>query len=350
MDWGEFTVERAVVHYVPTEKIEADDGVGAGSSLMLTDAVIELDAGLKTYFRDKIATRLESKGMEVVADPDEQAQVVCDAVGEVLPDPDELVERSKVIATHLHTIQSKVNSSGLLAVVLGKVGETPCVCLIKLEPERGVRFAIDTVDGRHVVDLELLRNLTLTDKTKVYKTALLFWDGTGITGWAADDQRTTATGQQVATFFLAKFLGCRPKLPAAQITYEFVKAASASFNEDVQSPKRRGRYQVALLSVMQDNTTTITPRTFAETHLEAEDRQPFLARVEKAASVAPNTTFGKDTSRVNVSRFRMTFTSGNLVLVGDREALDSTVVIPDDDKPDDPVELRTRVDDVLTGN
>lgn len=148
----------------------------------------------------------------------------------------------------------------------------------------------------------------------------------------------------------AKFLGCRPKLPAAQITYEFVKAAGASFNEDVQSPKRRGRYQVALLSVIQDNTTTITPRNFAETHLEGEDRQPFLERVEKAAGVTPNTTFGKDTSRVNVSRFRMTFTSGNLVLVGDREALDSTVVIPDDDRPDDPVELRTRVDDVLTGN
>lgn len=101
---------------------------------------------------------------------------------------------------------------------------------------------------------------------------------------------------------------------------------------------------------MQDNTTTITPRTFADTHLEAEDRAPFLERVEKSAGIGPTTTFGKDTSRVNVSRFTMTFTSGNLTLVGDRDALDSTVEIPDDDAPEDePVRLSTTVDDVLTG-
>jgi len=53
---------------------------------MLTDAVIELDAGLKTYFRDKIAARLTSKAMEVVADPDEQDQIVPEAVAAPLPD------------------------------------------------------------------------------------------------------------------------------------------------------------------------------------------------------------------------------------------------------------------------
>jgi hypothetical protein len=233
-------------------------------------------------------------------------------------------------------------------VVLGEAEGAPCLAVIKLEPERGVRYAISTVDGRHTVDLELLRNLTLTDKTKVYKTALLFDEGGEIAGWAADDQRTTASGVSVATFFLSRFLGCAPKLPAAITTYEFVQAASASFNEDVESPKRRSRYQVALLSVMQDNTTTIAPRAFAETHLDAADRPAFLDRVDKAG-IPPATTFAKDTSRVNVSRFRMTFTSGNLTLIGDRDALDSTVEIPENNVAGEPVRLHTTVDDIITG-
>jgi hypothetical protein len=342
MDWDEFTVERAVVHYVPTDK--GDDQ----SELLLTDDAIRLDPGLQSYFRDKIAMRLSARAMEVVADP-EQAQTVPDAVRAVLPDAEQLVACSKDIATHLHTVQSRVNSSGLLAVVLGQIaGVQPCVAVIKLEPERGVRYAISTVDGRHTVDLELLRNLTLTDKTKVYKTALLLEDGGAIAGWAADDQRTTASGTQVANFFLSRFLGCAPKLPAAITTFNFVRAASASINEDVKSPKQRSRYQVALLAVMQDNTTTIRPWTFAETNLEPEDRPAFLGRIAKAG-IPPTTTFVKDTSRVNVSRFTMTFTSGNLTLVGDREALDTTVEIPEDDAAGDPVRLHTTVDDIITG-
>jgi hypothetical protein len=345
MDWDEFTVEQAVLHYIPTDRGEDPDEEHPG--LLLTDAVIDLDPGLQSYFRDKIASRLSSKGMEVIADPD-QTPTVPDGVHAVLRTPDQLVQRSKEMAAHLYAIQSKVNSTGLLAVVLGKTAGAPCIALIKLEPERGVRYAISTVDGQHTVDLELLRNLTLTDKTKVYKTALLREDSGAIAGWAADDQRTTASGLQVATFFLARFLGCAPKLPAAITTYEFVRAASTSFNEDVASPKRRSRYQVALLAVMQDNTTTITPRNFADTHLDVGDRPAFLARVEEAG-IPPTATFAKDTSRVNVSKFTMTFTSGNLTLVGDREALDSTVEIPDDDAPNQPVRLHTTVDDIITG-
>jgi hypothetical protein len=345
MDWDAFTVEQAVVHYVPTAKTEEESAEHTG--LLLTDAAIDLDPGLQGYFRDKIATRLSFKGMEVVADSD-QDQTVSVAVGAILADSDQLVERSKEIASHLHAIQSRVNSSGLLAVVLGQASGAPCVAVIKLEPERGVRYAISTVDGHHTVDLELLRNLTLTDKTKVYKTALLQDEAGTIAGWAADDQRTTGSGVQVANFFLARFLGCAPKLPAAVTTFRFVRAASGSFNKDVASPKVRSRYQVALLSTMQDNTTTISPRVFADTHLEAADRPAFLGRVEEAG-IAPTATFAKDTSRVNVSRFTMTFKDGNLTLVGDAMALDATVEIPDDDATDQPVRLHTTVDDIITG-
>lgn len=342
MDWDDFEVITAVVHYVPTERDEEHPVP------LLTDEAIDLDAGLQAYFRDKIADRLKHKSLEIVPDPDpERSDVVPDGVRSVLGDPTTLVEVSKAIATHLDAIQSGVNSSGLLAFVLGSIGGVPCVAIVKLERERGIRFAIDTVDGRHVVDLELLRNLTLTDKTKVYKTAVLHSAEGTLAGFAADDQRGSASGTPVASFFLAEFLGCKPKEPAAEITYKFVQAANASVNADVASPERQGRYQVALLAALQDNRADLCPREFAAAHLQPVDRPAFLARVSDAG-IDPNVSFAKDTSLVKIEKFRMSFQSG-MVLVGSREALENNVELPADDDQDAGVKLNDSIRSLLTG-
>jgi hypothetical protein len=131
------------------------------------------------------------------------------------------------------------------------------------------------------------------------------------------------------------------------MTYQFVQAANESFNEDVSSPERRGRYQVAVLAVLQSNTSDIRPNVFASQYLEREDREPFLARI-RAAGIEPNVTFEKDTSRVKVSRFRMTFESG-MVLVGDQNALDNNVTLPKKRDTGEPVMLNDRVEDLLAG-
>ncbi len=314
---------------------------------MLTDSVIELDAGLKGYFESKIVERLKDKGLEVVGDPD-GALTVAKAVAASDSHDSHLVASSQEIARHLAVVQStKVSPSGLLAVVSGTVENEECLALLKLERERGIHFAIKRVDGHNLLDLELLRDLTLTDKTKVYKTALLASAGAGIIGFVADDQRGISTGRQVATFFLSRFLGCKPRLPAALMTYEFVKAANEAFNESVPSPERRGRYQVAVLAALQSNITDIRPSAFASENLEPEDREPFLAKV-RAAGMDPDVSFEKDTSRVKMSRFRMTFKSG-MVLVGDQSALDQHVALPEQQDAGEPVILNDRVEDLLAG-
>jgi hypothetical protein len=344
MDLENFAVEQAVVHYVPTATDEELP------ELLLTDEAIDLDPGLRRYFRDKIANRLQSKGLEVIVDSD-QSQQVPSAIASALDDPAALVEASRNIAVHLDAIQSRVNSSGLLAVVSGRLEEAGCVAIVKLERERGIRFAIDTVAGRHIVDLELLRNLTLTDKTKVYKTALLTRPpgntGTDLTGYVADDQRGTAQGIQVASFFLSKFLGCKPKVPAAKTTFDFVKAANTSFNEDVSGPEKKGRYQVALLAAVQEQTAEIVPSDFARRYLDSDDRPAFLERVREA-EIEPDRPFPKDLSLVKLSGFRMTFKSG-MVLVGDVDALEKRVELPSEENSNRPVQLHDSVERLLTG-
>lgn len=337
-----FKVESAVVHYVPTER---DD---PGDDLLLTDDEIALTDGLRDYFGGKIVERLEAKGLDVIRD-DAQDACVPEAVTTLSGDPTELLAISRDIASHLDRVQTKSNSSGLLAIAYGRIGDDkPCLALLKMERERGVRFAINTVNGRHIVDLELLRNLTMTDKTKVYKTALLSTTASGeIEGYVADDQKRLTGGREVGQFFLSDFLGCKPRVPAAETTYKFVEAANKSFNSAVSDPERRGRYGVALLATLDSSAGEINPTLFAREHLDAADRPGFLETI-KSAGIDPSAAFRKDPRLVKVSRFKMTFESG-MVLVGSREDLDERVTIPTNQNASHPVELRDSISNLLSG-
>jgi hypothetical protein len=341
MDVRALQVNKAVVHYVPTT---GDD------EMLLTDSAVTLDTQLRGYFRDKVIGTLTTRGLDVVVDAAERQDVPV-AIAAIIDTPDQLVKASQSIASHLYTCQSARNSSGLIAVIDGHAGETPIVAIVKLERERGVRFVISEEDGRQVVDLELLRNLTLTDKTKVFKTALLtspLGGGPGaVTGRVSDDQRGHTEGLPVAHFFLSTFLGCQPKVKAAKATLDFIKAANQSFNRDVASPEKQGRYQVALVAAMQAQTAELQPRTFAAEHLEPVDRPAFLARVQKAG-IDPDSAFPKDLSLVKVERFKLTFDSG-MVLVGDMTDFRDKVRIPSADEVDQPVQVHDHVSRLLTG-
>jgi hypothetical protein len=339
MDIGALHVNNAVVHYVPTTSDE---------DLLLTDRAVVLDAQLRGYFRDKVMGTLTTRGLDVVVDAAEQ-QNVPEAVAAIIDTPAQLVGASRSIASHLYTCQSARNSSGLIVVLDGTAGETPVVAIVKLERERGVRFVLSERDGRQV--LELLRNLTLTDKTKVFKTALLTsppgGGATAVTGRVSDDQRGRTEGLPVAHFFLSTFLGCQPKVKAAKATLDFVKTANDSFNQDVTSPEKQGRYQVALVAAMQAQTAELRPRTFATENLEPVDRPAFLARMQKAG-IDPNSAFPKDLSLVKVERFKLTFESG-MVLVGDVADFREKVELPTATAGDQPIQVHDHVSRLLTG-
>jgi hypothetical protein len=314
-----------MVHDVPRGNDEDEE-------LTLTDEPIELDDDLRRYFRRKIAASLHERGVEVVADHNEDDTVRA-AVARLIRNPSVLIETSRVIAERLDHVQTGRNPAGLLAVITGTVDGRRCASVLKLEREQGLRFRIKVVGGRHIVDLEFLRDLTLTDNTKVFKTSLLVAGrgrlGAGtITGRVSDDQRGADTTAGVATFFLGTFLGCRLKESPEKSTLEFVQAADGFINDAVESAERRGRYQVALLATMQDQSVEIRPRSFAQANLEGADRPAFLDRVREAG-LDPDRPFPKDTSLVRVSGFKMTFESG-MVLVGSQGDLRERVNIRPD--------------------
>ena len=190
MDITAFTPQSVVVHDVPQQ--------GSGQNVVLTDAPITLDDDLRSYFAAKVVASLGFKGLDVVADATADSTVRT-AVAAIVHDPRELIAR------RLNEIQDARNPAGLLAVIHGRMGPVECVAVLKLEREQGLRVRIHRAGGKLTIDMQHLRDLTLTDKTKVFKTAVLTvergGDPASVRGRASDDQRSGFEGEESRTSF-----------------------------------------------------------------------------------------------------------------------------------------------------
>jgi hypothetical protein len=302
-------INELVVHSVPQQGDEFEQ-------LILTEAPIALDEELRRYFEAKIRDSLREDGLQVVAD-ELASDVVRDGVASIAQDSDALVTVSRVFAEHLYSVQNRRNPPGLLVAATGTVDEDgDVVAILKLERQRGVHFTIEEVDGRNVVDLEFLRRLTLTDKTRIFKTAVLHVtdadDALTLEGSASDDQRGRDQSG-IADFFLATFLGCKLRTNPALATKEFVSATQRFINDDVASAERQARYLVSMQARLDDRVMDINPRTFANVQLLAQDRPAFLRRVVEQG-LDPDSAFQKDTSLVKTEKFRVVFEHGMVLL------------------------------------
>jgi hypothetical protein len=299
-----FLVGSVVVHDVPR--------TGADQQLILTDEPIALDEDLRNYFAGKIIASLGARGLDVVADLTADSSVRV-ATAKILGSPDTLVGASQDIARRLQ----------------GTLTDQACVAVLKLEREEGLRVIVRTTGGRRTIDMQHLRDLTLTDKTKVFKTALLL-QGPGegadaVEGRASDDQRSLREGTGVATFFLSRFLGCQLRTNPEVATRDFFEAVQTFINEDVANPERRARYHIAVLAAMEDDRLDLQPRSFAERWVDSNDRPALLERVA-AAGLEVGTAFEKDLSLISrqVRGFKLVFDSG-MVLVGSKDDLETRV-------------------------
>jgi hypothetical protein len=196
MDITAFTPQSVVVHDVPQQ--------GSGQNVVLTDAPITLDDDLRSYFAAKVVASLGFKGLDVVADATADSTVRT-AVAAIVHDPRELIDQSQALARRLNEIQDARNPAGLLAVIHGRMGPVECVAVLKLEREQGLRVRIHRAGGKLTIDMQHLRDLPLTDKTKVFKTAVLTvergGDPASVRGRASDDQRSRFEGEESRTSF-----------------------------------------------------------------------------------------------------------------------------------------------------
>lgn len=334
MKFDSFRVQSLMVHDVPRPEDE--------EPLILTDAPAKLDDQLRAYFQRKVTTSLTARGLEVVADPTAKS-TIRDAVYEIAADESTLAEHSRAIAQRLYDVQTGRNSPGLIAVIFGAIDAKPCVSVVKLEREQGVRVQLNVLEGQTVIDLQFLRDLTLTDKTRVFKTSLLALadpeDPLTLLGFVSDDQRGQDEGMGVATFFLSTFLGCKLRASPEKATLEFFEAAEEFINDDVSDPAKKAEYQIGLLATMQERSMDLRPATFASRHIDPAHRPALLERM-KSRGLGPETAFQKETGLVRnrIRGFKLTFESG-MTLLGKREDLDDRVELPREDAAEQSVRI-----------
>lgn len=96
-------------------------------------------------------------------------------------------------------------------------------------------------------------------------------------------------------------------------------------------PETKYRYQTALFATLNSNATDVSPNSFAEQNLEADDRDSFIQYL-KVAEV-PVQTFTKDVARIEnqLKKRQVKFASG-ISVVGSPSAFDEHVQLKDVDQ------------------
>ena len=317
VDLGTILIERIIVHEIPQRL------VGGGGAPILSEVESPLNPGLKNFFRERMTRSLGSAAFDVRFDPSTTSPVPGHVADDLGPRRGSFVNVSRAIAQHLFDSQTGVNPAGLLVVIRGTVQGGRMCALLKLEKETGARAHQTNIDGRRTFRLDHLRDLMLTEKTKVFKAGLFVPDDPDaglnavtaerVAGMVSDNQRGFHPTTAVADFFLKRFLGCLLSEAPSLATQKFFQAAEAFINEVVTDPPTKARYHVALLATMADQQTTIRPRVFADTHLASSDRQGFIAFLENRG--VSQAVFDKDPTLIqsHLQRTAVDFESGVIV-------------------------------------
>lgn len=340
VDLGRLRVDKVIVHDVPTRPVS-----GGGQLPVLSEIESPLTQELRNYFREKIVGTLAAAAFDVIFDtnsPSPVPSLVFDSLG---PQTADFVTMSRDIAHHLYNTQTGVNPPGLLCVAQVRIEQRRAVAIIKLEREAGVRLQQDQLQGKSTFRLEHIRDLMLTEKTKVFKVGLFVQMDTtleSIEGAVSDNQRGYYPTTEVADFFLRKFLGCNLREAPEVTTKRLFHATEGFIHEEVTEPEVKACYEIALLAELGSQARTFDPRAFARRHLRVEDRQKYVDYLGNAA-VAPQ-PFDKDISLIEtrLKRIQLEFQSGIAVL-GSPETFQEHVRMTDLDDGRTRLEIEDRV-------
>lgn len=156
---------------------------------------------------------------------------------------------SQEMARHLYLCQKGNSPEGLLTVCEVDVAGHRGLAVLKLEREQGARVELANTSGGRTFSVQHLRDLMLTERTKVFKVGLFVQTGAdlaSIDGAVCDTQKSY--DGTVAHFFLEQFLGCRLREKPELTTKRFFEATERFINEQVTEPEKKAQYQVALLA------------------------------------------------------------------------------------------------------
>lgn len=337
-DLGTLSIGKLMVHDVPSPK----DG---GADPTLSEVESEVTTELRNYFQERIRDSLAHGAYEVRFLKSTSSPVPELTHGQVGKHAPSLVTSSQEMARHLHSSQTAAISSGLLIVFRGTIDSLPCLGVLKIEREEGLRAREKHVDGKLTFDMQHLHDLLLTQRTRVFKAGVFKQAGTSvrdIEGLVSDKQRGYLPKTEVANFFLKQFLGCELLQAPDVTTRHFFEAAESFVNNEATASEHKGRYAMAVVAELRAESATVRPMEFAERNLVSGDRARFEAKLAEVR--VPTTQFDKDVAQIESRLPRIEYSfEGGVSLMGTPEALEEHVTMKAVDDGKTQVSLTDRI-------
>src|SRR5260370_11962439 len=91
----------------------------------------------------------------------------------------DFIQMSRKLAESLFAQHTGATSPGLLCVMAVTAGSKIGLAILKLERQEGAEIKFHGEEGHRSFDMDLLENLFLTDKTRLFKSALFLGIGPG---------------------------------------------------------------------------------------------------------------------------------------------------------------------------
>lgn len=285
-------VTRAIFHFVPVHKRGEE-----GTAPTLMDQETPLDADSTHLIQERVKGTLTSSHAYDVEFDLTRITAVRGLIEAYVGDKTlaAFITTSQQLASFLFTVQKGSNSPGLLCMLDCSLGTESAVAIVKLESETGSRLFEEHAGQHRRYRMNVLRDLFLTEGTRVFKSALFLPTGGGLTVLACDDQRSSTKEYELARFFLEQFLGCK-RLEAPQvITKRFYNTAVQFLNERIEGAVAKSELFDDLTSQLRRRTARINVREFAREFVPRDKQDEFVEFLSERAVPAG---FPKDTSEI----------------------------------------------------
>ena len=343
IDTSSIQIEKIIVHDIPKHK-KGEKGVEPNYS----EQESRLTQGLRNFFRDKVVQALGSdKSFKICFDEENNSPISWIASEILKSDNSNFVLQSKEITKHLFEIQVGYNAAGILVVVFGKVNSLNTCIILKLEKDKGAQLTLDP--KTHSYNIAEVEDLMLTQKTKIFKVAMLFlrddfkakYDGV-----IMDYQIDIKEKKEATTWFMEKFLGCRafedPKI-TTQHFYNYTKAFINTLQEDID----RAKYIQDLNSYVQKNSSTLNPKEFAEDYLRTTQHRNDYKSFLQTKKFRFN-SFPKDLSQIDRQVKKITLTFDNdISIVGNKGTFDKKVKLQKLDNGQTRAEVTSKIRSIV---
>lgn len=320
-------INRIIIHDVPKHLRTEQDG-----QPVLSQVISPLPGDSREYFQSHLVRDTHSeRSFDVIRKADTQSPVpqILERffTGAMVAD-DDFIESSQNVARHLYAIQNGQNPGGILAVLDGTSDSGPIFACLKLEREEGLELRPDLVNGRQTFLAEHIKNLVLTEKTRLFKLAVFYQDDAGeILGRVRDSQTGYDSKHDVASFFL-RFLGFN-FLEQPEVTTRAFYDLTQGFIEHVDGPASdRVKYATHLASEILGNATTIDPIAFAARSFPAPVADQFLSHLSEHGFALRQ--FTKNAARIENSIKTVVIELAHVQVIGTPDAIENHVTVEDD--------------------